>query len=772
MGFNMKNRSLLIKQFIVFSLFIIMPVISITSISNYTIMKYSEAEISKSGIGELKVAENITGLISQTISNDILNLSLNEKLNNLYGIDDINSILKNSDDNLMLIQLIRALSDIVETNSLYSSIYIYLDNSNYIITSNGVYLKEDFQDKSWITQYHKYKELNEPISWINPRPSDSNGDRNTYVLSYIFPLTPYTTKLRGSIAINVYENSLCEYINSNTSNSNDNICIINMNGDVISHVDKSLLSSDISDKPYISEILKSTTNEGYLLQEVQGKKCLVSYFKTGLNGWIYVGVFSLDTLYNKINSMRLTIIYTSLALLILGIVLAYIISRKIYNPVKKLAQQIKSIKGIEFGNENEVTILSKTFDAMIKEEDKLFRTIEKNKKYLHENYILSLLRNIPKSDSGYDELSENFPFENFICCIIAIDKYKDFVENFSYEDQYYLKTAILNLSLEILGKLFACDGIVMDENKIVIIINSNDSDISKVDLLLKEHFQTIQKESAKVIDTTITVCLGNMYDSIHKVKNSYHEAQTLLNNKFILGYEKVIFYEEGNSNSSSKYFYPFTLEKQILNNVDVGSKEALLVSVNDFINEIKNKKDLTYDNIMLILNQLIGSTIKYLLNLNISLSKVFGNDFNIYSELSEIETLDETGLFLANIFLQIIEYCEKVKVDDTSHITKILDYIHKNYKQDIAINTLADYVGLSYSHVRKIFNDATGENIVNYINNMRIEEAKRLLRQTNMSINDIALSLGYNNKQSFNRFFKKYVSINPGEYRNIKSNSL
>ena len=70
--------------------------------------------------------------------------------------------------------------------------------------------------------------------------------------------------------------------------------------------------------------------------------------------------------------------------------------------------------------------------------------------------------------------------------------------------------------------------------------------------------------------------------------------------------------------------------------------------------------------------------------------------------------------------------------------------------------------------MRKVFNDETGENIVNYINNMRIEEAQRLLRQTSTNINDIALSLGYNNKQSFNRFFKKYVGINPGEYRSIK----
>ncbi|QNU67362.1 helix-turn-helix domain-containing protein [Ruminiclostridium herbifermentans] len=765
----MKNRSLIVKQFIVFSLFIIIPVILITSIFNYSIMKYSEAEISKSGIGELKVAENITDLISQTISNDIINLSLNEQLNNLYGVNDINSILSKSDDNLMLIRLLGTLSHIVETNSLYSSIYINLDNFDYIITSNGIYQKDDFQDKSWIEQYLKYKNLKEPISWISPRSIDSNGIRNTYIMSYIFPLTPYTTKLRGSIAINIYENSLCEHLNSNNSNSNDNISIINMDGDVISHVDKSLISSNISSKPYISKILKTDNNEGYFIQDVDNKNCLVTYYKSSRNSWIYVGVFSLDTLYNKVNTLRLNFIYISIGLLILGIFLSYIISRKIYNPIKKLAQQIKSVKGIDFENENEFTILSKTFDAMIKEEDKLFRTLEKSKKNLKENYILSILRGLHLSDNEYDEQSELFPYKNFTCCIITIDRYKDFIENFSYEDQYYLKTAILNLSLEILSVPFACEGIVMDGNKIVIIVNSNDMDIAQEYTLLNEYFQTIQKEAAKVIETTITVCIGNIYDSLDKVRTSYNEAQALLNHKFILGYEKVLFYAKDFICSNSKYYYPFTLEKQILNNVDVGSKEAVLASVNDFINEIKNNKELTYDNTMLILNQLLGSIIKYLLNLNISVSKIFGNDFNIYSKLAEIETLDETGLFLANIFLQIIEYCEKVKVDDTSHIAKIMDYIHKNYKQDIAINTLADYVGLSYSHVRKIFNDATGENIVNYINNMRIEEAQRLLRQTNMSINDIALSLGYNNKQSFNRFFKKYVSINPGEYRNLKS---
>jgi AraC-like DNA-binding protein len=71
---------------------------------------------------------------------------------------------------------------------------------------------------------------------------------------------------------------------------------------------------------------------------------------------------------------------------------------------------------------------------------------------------------------------------------------------------------------------------------------------------------------------------------------------------------------------------------------------------------------------------------------------------------------------------------------------------------------------LSYSYLRKIFKDETGDNIINYINHIRVEESKRLLLQTGMTVKEIAHNLGYNNEQSFLRFFKKYEECSPGEY--------
>ena len=96
---------------------------------------------------------------------------------------------------------------------------------------------------------------------------------------------------------------------------------------------------------------------------------------------------------------------------------------------------------------------------------------------------------------------------------------------------------------------------------------------------------------------------------------------------------------------------------------------------------------------------------------------------------------------------------------------EIIGYISQNYNRDISINDVSEYVGLSYSHVRKIFKEEIGENIIEYINDIRINEAKKLLANMDINIKDIAMNLGYNNVQSFTRFFKKNEGITPGEYR-------
>lgn len=780
----MKNYTLIVKLFIALSLFIIIPVIIVAILSSYSIMNYSQTEISNSGIAKLKVSKSVTDLLTDTVRKDALRIALDGNLTNFYDYTNFQANSKDKEELFIMYRIQDMLAGVVNTNDRYHSVYLYLDNSNYVITNEDVCLKEDFDDTIWIKEYKSSKYSNEPIAWLSPRLATKRylnnstlNEANTqnfstsssYILSYVYPLTPYTTNLSGAIVVNVYEDALSKLINSNNSESEGSISIVNSKGFTVTDIDKSIVGSDISSRDYISSIIAGNEQESSFITRIDSQKFLVTYLKSDFNDWIFVGKFSLDNLTDTFTSIRMLIIYTCLVLLVIGIFSSYFISRKLYNPVKRLVNDIKNRKGIDIiGNENELALLSKAFDSLMKQEDQLFNTIEKNIRHLRENYLLGLLKG--RTSEG-DEHNDMFHNQYFVCAIISIDRFKNFVSNFSNDQQYYLKTAILSTAESVISESIPCSGLVMEKDKIVLIMNPDTSDYTKTVSSLEQKFGMIQKEVAKVIDSSVTFSVGNIYDNLADVKTSYFDAQNLLKLRFMKGHGAIITNEDVYT-GNSKYYYPFTFEKQILNYVDACSKEALINSLSDFFNDIKENKKLTYDNVILIINQLLGSTIKYLLDLNISVSDIFGNDFNIYNQFTEMETLDEVSLWLAKIYLRIIEYCEKPKADNKTHITNILNYIHKNYKKDIDINMLAEHVGLSYSHVRKIFNDETGENIVNYINNLRIEEAQRLLRQTNMTINEIALSLGYNNNQSFNRFFKKYVGITPGEYRNIKAKTI
>ena len=257
--------------------------------------------------------------------------------------------------------------------------------------------------------------------------------------------------------------------------------------------------------------------------------------------------------------------------------------------------------------------------------------------------------------------------------------------------------------------------------------------------------------------------MGSYQESTQGVSDSLDDAQEALKYKLITGYGSINFWHQVNK-EDCVYYYPFVYEKYIFNILNAGDREKLEEVVTNLIQEIKDSGDIHYDNVVQVFNQLIGNTVKFLIDVNCNISMVFGNYYSIYHILSTKETLDDIKEWLIEMYSTIMDYLYDAN-HDKSYFELAINYIHENYKKDIDINSIAEHVGLSYSHLRKIFKDETGDNIVNYINNLRIEESKRILCQTDLTIREIALNLGYNNEQSFVRFFKKYEGISPGKFR-------
>ena len=95
----------------------------------------------------------------------------------------------------------------------------------------------------------------------------------------------------------------------------------------------------------------------------------------------------------------------------------------------------------------------------------------------------------------------------------------------------------------------------------------------------------------------------------------------------------------------------------------------------------------------------------------------------------------------------------------------VLQYIEENLAKQINTATLAKLLHMSQYHFCRLFREATGRSVVQYVNEMRIDKACRILKETNLNITEAGLTVGFSDSNYFSRTFKKYCGITPSGYR-------
>lgn len=270
----MRSNSFFKKLFICLTLLLILPVIIINTVSIYEVLKNAQKEIGNNSIGKLKVAENTLEQLQDSVLKDSVKLSVNttiNKLNDFHGKID----LTNGNNIVMVSRILDVLSESVKINENYESVYLYLNDFDYTFTSDNDLIKRDsVKDTGWLKYYNEYKDKKIPLSMIRtriPRNDSKDNKASTLinnVITYIYPLTPYTTTLNGALVINIKEDVVNSMINSNNANTEGYIFITNNNGDVISHNNIKMLDKNISEESYIKKILNNKSSQGYLISTI------------------------------------------------------------------------------------------------------------------------------------------------------------------------------------------------------------------------------------------------------------------------------------------------------------------------------------------------------------------------------------------------------------------------------------------------------------------------------------------------------------------------
>ncbi len=759
-----KYHSVFSKIFFAIILSSIIPVL----LANYILYKHSTEIIlnqaCNTNINMLdKTSKTIDLVLKQT--NDVL-VQLGKDLSTLDAVinPDMSNISRNS-------QIISNLKNISSSSEFILSIYIYAAHNNTIYSSSGgIYNIDSFFDKDWLQAYNNF--ILGAHQLKTRRVLDALG--NEYNCITLIRNLPYQSWSKiGAVVINISEDKLYQTISGLDTKNKGDFFVINNDGDVIVHKDKNMLYTNLSKNSYIKAILNS--DNGYFTQRVNGVDMLFTYTTSSFNQWKYIYTIPLRELQRDSTILSKSIFFITLLYIFLGLLLSYIISRGIYNPIKKLMKLImqeskKSIHDTGLQIKDEYDFLGYAYNDVVDRKNNMERMLNSFKPVMKEklfsNLILGKISNLNDVTQRIKFINMGLSLTNYIVIAIQIDGYSSFINQYNETDQNIFTIKLITVIEDIVNKKYKGVCIEAESDKVATIINYSDNTTlsdtkDSINLIALE----IKNLVEKTFPFTITIGIGRMYHSILSVKNSYKEALDALKYKLYQGKNEIINIDSIEVLSEELYYYS-EKEKMLINNLMIGHKEEVEVLIDELTKEITENKNISYTYVQQVFVRILNSIIELIINLGLSIQDIFNYPTNLYEQLSSKETIEEIKVWLKDICDTIINNINQHNhTKGPKNIEKIIQFIDDNISTDISLNDIAEYINLSPAYISKIFKEHLGKNYVEYLNISRVEKSKQLLLNTQLTIKEVGFKVGFNSIQTFFRTFKKFEGITPGQFR-------
>jgi two-component system response regulator YesN len=132
----------------------------------------------------------------------------------------------------------------------------------------------------------------------------------------------------------------------------------------------------------------------------------------------------------------------------------------------------------------------------------------------------------------------------------------------------------------------------------------------------------------------------------------------------------------------------------------------------------------------------------------------------------ELDSLDEIAAWLSRILTRFIDLVFDLRhVRYSAHLSRVLAYLRENFRESITLPEVAQAVDLSPGYLGRIFRSELRSSFSRYVQRLRIQEAKRLLRRSSMPVGDVGAASGFSDHSYFSQIFKKEIGVSPREYR-------
>lgn len=212
-------------------------------------------------------------------------------------------------------------------------------------------------------------------------------------------------------------------------------------------------------------------------------------------------------------------------------------------------------------------------------------------------------------------------------------------------------------------------------------------------------------------------------------------------------------------------FFPASDVKQIIEMISSGVTNAAVLTTNmvdivgAYFNYDKRKALLVLKNAM---NEIINGTIK-----NHQWISAF-TDVNLLKNIdfTNCSDWDDIKKAVVEVETKLYSVVDRfIGCHDSTIVKQVCNYVLEHINEELSVKLLSDKLYLSKSYLSDIFKQKFGISLLEYITMVKIERAKRLLREENLKNYEIAYKLGFNDDEYFSKVFKKHTGMSPTEFR-------
>ncbi|MFI3236539.1 MAG: helix-turn-helix domain-containing protein [Lachnospiraceae bacterium] len=691
-------------------------------------------------------------ILYEGVEHDLSNVLYTRDILNIMQGDEFDSAIKMFESVYDIYGLQRMINSVAVTSSYIETIYIHFLDYDYVISSD-YYACEDsaFYDTGWLEESALFEQEN-PYMYSGAKVQ---YDSETLEVSenYVRCIFPYYYVINGERVLVVAN---CDTsIISDVVESDDAEGILMLNEQFIPFYADMNPEIEVLLQEYMDDLGEEffAEKENHILIEDH----IISYV-TDEHGNYYIHIVDYEEFSAQYSRLILFIYGIAGIVIFLLTVVWYRVMMRIYSPVNQMVThfntsshmfripEIKDDKNllasveelIEKARYNEVLRKqNQVFDELIQKYDSIGTGHTLNKKYFSAARIIM-------DDTKYKQLDMEVKQSALEEIVIFLQKQGIFVLARTVKMGF---ECIINYDTE--HKIHRVE---YKDYESTYLYTKNAEDL----------LQSVADIIKKKTNMTATIGVGDVYTDIHHVHLSYEEALSRARQRLFLEPASIILGDD----IESKEYTPIKETVALTKAIEQGDIEKIIAVFEEIKEDVRTKKvNIGVEHAPLFV---------YYLCYGISAATAIKSSNKPIGH-AEIAKMFEEGRFddiidyLKEYTLEIVQIHVSTNQDKLNILNVVSNYVRDNFYKDIDVTTIASDLGISYTQLRKILLKESGVNIVDYINKLRIKEAKNLLVNSNMTMAEISAHVGYNNEQSFNRYFKKFEQITPGEYRKMNS---